>query len=88
MSNPGGNYSAAEHKLGPQILCENPNAHQRVFDLATKFMALTTAGDVPQLIKQAGMRFLQIGVGSEASCMVKPDVCWVANTRTIWTIWF
>lgn len=27
---------------------------------------------------------MKIGVGSEASCMVNPNVCWVANTRTIW----
>ena len=48
-------------------------------------MALAEACDVPTLIKQARLQYLRIGVGSEISCMVNPSVCWVANTRTIWT---
>lgn len=40
---------------------------------------------VPPLIRQAAINYLKIGVGSEASCMLNPRVCWVANTRTIWT---
>src|ERR1700690_3281483 len=38
----------------------------------------------PALIKAASVQFLQIGVGSEMSCMLNSKVCWVANTRTIW----
>jgi hypothetical protein len=85
VSNRAGNYSADDHKLGPQILKENRNAERQVGDLAVKFMALDTARAVPELIKKAGIHYLKIGVGSEASCMVNPRVCWVANTRTIWT---
>jgi hypothetical protein len=85
VSDPDGNYSAVEHGLGPYILGENMNAVNRVWDLAGKFRSLNTAHEVPMLIRQAGLQYLQIGVGSEASCMVNPLVCWVANARTIWT---
>lgn len=85
VSNSAGNYSAAEHGLGPKILADNINAEQRVAALGEKFIALRTAREVPRLIRGAQIRYLQIGVGSEASCMLNPEVCWVANTRTIWT---
>jgi len=84
ISDPAGNYSAEEHALGPKILAENANAEQRITDLAGKFIALKNARDVPRLIRAAQLHYLQIGVGSEASCMLNPQVCWVANTRTIW----
>src|SRR5262249_44942443 len=32
----------------------------------------------------ARLRYLGVAVGSEASCMVNPKVCWIANTRTVW----
>lgn len=85
ISDADGNYSSAEHGLGPKVLGMNLRAEQRVFDLAGEFMALTEARDVPALIKQARLQYLRIGVGSEISCMINPGVCWVANTRTIWT---
>jgi hypothetical protein len=85
ISDPAGNYSSDEHKLGPQILAGNRNAEKQVVELARKFIDLKTARDVPDLIRNAAIRYLKIGVGSEASCMVNPHVCWVANTRTIWT---
>lgn len=85
ISDPTGNYSADEHKLGPQILGGNRDARNQVIALARKFIDLTTARAVPELIRNAAIRYLKIGVGSEASCMVNPNVCWVANTRTIWT---
>jgi hypothetical protein len=85
VSNAAGNYSAEEHALGPKILAENVNAERRVGDLADKFIALKAAREVPRLIRSAQLRYLQIGVGSEASCMLNPEICWVANTRTIWT---
>jgi hypothetical protein len=82
-----GNYSAAEHHLGPKILYPdyNQNAKQRVFNLAGEFISLTDARCVPDLIARANLMYLKIGVGSEISCMMNPEVCWVANTRTIWT---
>lgn len=85
ISDEAGNYSAVEHGLGPKILATNLNAEKQVFDLAGKFLPLRTARSVPDLIRNANMKNLQIGVGSEISCMVNPTVCWVANTRTIWT---
>src|SRR3974377_258550 len=85
VSNPDGNYSASEHALGPRILLNNMNAERRVFELAGRFIALPRAVQVPLLIRQAQLQYLWIGVGSELSCMVNPAVCWVANTRTIWT---
>src|SRR5947208_2800297 len=65
--NAAGNYSADEHQLGPQVLSGNINSEKRVFDLGAKFLRLTTARTVPQLIRDAGLRYLQIGVGSEMS---------------------
>lgn len=81
------NYSAAEHHLGPKILHPeyNSNAEERVFELGKKFSTLDDARTVPDLIARARLSYLKIGVGSEISCMVNPTVCWVANTRTIWT---
>jgi hypothetical protein len=85
IENNNGNYSAAEHGIGPRVASENSNAYQRVFDLAAQLRAVTQGRDVPALVRAAGIRYLAVGVGSELSCMVNPDVCWVANTRTIWT---
>ena len=75
MSDLNGNYSAAEHGLGPSILSANINAVNRVWNLAIQFRSLKTPPDVPKLIRQAGLEYLQIGVGSEASCMLNPRVC-------------
>src|SRR5262245_49800455 len=69
ISDPDGNYSAAEHGLGPSILAQNTNAVNRVWDLAIQFRALKAPHEVPKLIRQAALEYLQIGVGSEASCM-------------------
>lgn len=85
MSNSAGNYSAAEHGLGPRVLSSNRNPLQRLAKLAGEFRALTNARDVPRLIRDADLSYLAIGVGSEASCLINPDTCWVANTRSIWT---
>lgn len=85
IEDPAGNYSSVEHSLGPKILGMNRNAEKQVYDLADKFFRLDNARSVPDAIKSAQIKYLQIGVGSEISCMVNPNVCWVANTRTIWT---
>lgn len=83
-SDPNGNYSAAEHGLGPKILAANANVQQRIYGLASQFLAAKRGLDIPPLIRSAGLTYLQIGVGSEMSCMMNPTVCWVANTRSIW----
>lgn len=85
ISDPTGNYSAAEHGLGPKVLAMNYNAEQRVFDMAGQFAPLRDAHLVPSIIRQANLQFLRIGVGSEISCLMNPEHCWVANVRTIWT---
>jgi hypothetical protein len=85
VSNASGNYSAAEHHLGPKILAENPDVHRRLHTLASELRKLTSARSVPSVIRAAGLSYLAIGVGSEASCLMNPRVCWVANTRSIWT---
>lgn len=85
ISDPVGNYSADEHTLGPKIVSLNLNAHRRVFDVAADFMALVKGRGVPEIIRELAMSHLKIGIGSEISCLVNPTVCWVANTRTIWT---
>lgn len=80
------NYSATVGKspLGPAILQDNLNACERIFGLAGKFIMLSSARSVPLLVRQAGIKYLSIAVGSEMSCMVNPGVCWVANRRTLW----
>ena len=85
ISDDQGNYSARDHGLGPLILSRNPDAERRLFDVAGKFHAVNNANDVPDIIRKAGLKFFQIGVGSEASCMLNPRICWIANTRSIWT---
>ncbi len=80
-----GNYSAAEHAIGPRVAAENPKHEERVFNLATELRAVTNGRTVPRTVRAAGLRYVAVGVGSELSCMVNPQVCWVANTRTIWT---
>jgi hypothetical protein len=61
----------------------NLDAEKRVAKLAEKFAALQKAHEVPRLIRDAQLQYLQIGVGSEASCMVNPKVCWVASTHNL-----
>lgn len=82
-----GNYSAAEHGLGPKILHAdfNRDAARRIFDLAGDLKSLSDGLKVPEIIANQPMKYLKIGIGSELSCMVNPEYCWVANTRTIWT---
>jgi hypothetical protein len=80
-----GNYSAAEHGIGPKILAGNSNVEQRLLAVVDQFLVQTDAHKIPPIIRSAGIRYFQIGVGSEASCMVNPQYCWVANSRTIWT---
>ncbi len=85
ISDPHGNYSAAEHHLGPKVLATNDNAEDRVYRMAEEFARLSSAHEVPAVIRRVNLKYLRIGVGSEISCLVNPERCWVANVRTIWT---
>src|SRR5437870_3503429 len=57
-----GNYSANEHGLGPQILIGNVNSEQRVCELAKQFLLAETPSDIPPLILNARLKYLQISV--------------------------
>jgi hypothetical protein len=83
ITNPAGNYSAAEHGLGPRILDEN--SHQDVFNLATEIEACPNTHHLPELIYRHKLPYLKISVGSEIAMMLKPNVHWVGNVRTIWS---
>jgi len=78
----GGNYSAAEHGLGPIILQQS--SPERVFQLAEKLYVCQDPAQVPDIIYKEYIPFLRISVGSEMAALLKPELFWVANTRTTW----
>jgi hypothetical protein len=78
------NYSASHHGLGPRIRANNDGVDRRVFQLGSELRQLTDGHQVPQIVRNAGLSSLGIGVGSEGSCLLNPAVCWVTNVRTIW----
>lgn len=82
ISNPTGNYSAAEHALGPKILSQrSPSA---VKNLAQTIVGCNTAKSMLDEIYKANIPWLKVGVGSEMAMLLKPREYWVANTRTVW----
>lgn len=83
ISDPAGNYSAAEHLLGPRILSESSEAD--VFQLATEIAACPNPHHLPDLIYRHSLPYLKVSVGSEIAMMLKPNVHWIGNVRTIWT---
>jgi hypothetical protein len=82
INNPAGNYSAAEHGLGPRILLEN--SEQDIFDLAIAIEECPNIQHLPQVIHQQDLQYLGISIGSEIAMMLNPDRYWVGNVRTIW----
>ncbi len=82
INDPSGNYSAAEHGLGPQILARS--TAEQVFELAKKLFRCASAESIPMVIYSANLPFLKIGVGSEMAAMLRPDAFWVTNVRTTW----
>lgn len=83
ITDPAGNYSAAEHGLGPRIL--ETSTTRTIWILAQSLRACTTATEVTNAIYQANIDYLKISVGSEMAMMLQPKTFWVGNTRTIWT---
>ena len=79
-----GNYSASEHVMGPRILAAT-GAEQDVFDLATAIEACVAVNRLPTVIYERNIANLKISVGSEMAMMLRPDVFWVGNKRTIWS---
>ena len=78
----GGNYSAAEHGLGPIILQQS--SPERVFQLAKKLYACQVPAQITDIIYTENIPFLKISVGSEMAALLKPELFWVASARTIW----
>ena len=79
-----GNYSASEHVMGPRILAV-AGAEQDVFDLATAIEACVAVNRLPTVIYERNITNLKISVGSEMAMMLRPDIFWVGNKRTIWS---
>ena len=86
IANPAGNYSAAEHRLGPKILSESSETD--VFDLAAAIDACPNTNHLPDLIYRHSLAYLKISIGSEIAMMLKPNSHWVGNVRTIWSSLF
>jgi hypothetical protein len=85
ITDPAGNYSAAEHVIGPKILAGSTFAERDVFDLATAIENCPNTNRLPTVIYEATIANLKISVGSEIAMMLKPDCHWVGNKRTIWS---
>jgi len=83
ISDPAGNYSSAEHVLGPRILSESSDAD--VFDLARAIEVCPSSHHLPDLVYRHSLPYLKISVGSEIAMMLKPSSHWVGNVRTIWS---
>ncbi|EPJ48704.1 MAG: hypothetical protein OFPII_05130 [Osedax symbiont Rs1] len=78
-----GNFSAAEHALGPKIL--EMNSYDSISKLAINLSEINIkAMHVADFIYQANLPYLKIGVGSEMACLLQPSRLWVGNVRTIW----
>lgn len=82
ITSPLGNYSAAEHGLGPKILSRSKP--ERVRDLAGQILAEDDPMSVPRLVYGADIWCLKISVGSELGAMLEPKRFWVTNIRTVW----
>ena len=82
ISENAGNYSAAEHVLGPRVL--QHSTPEQVFDLAARLFACNSPAEIPRTIYNAKLRYLKISVGSEMAAMLRPDIFWVTNVRTVW----
>lgn len=78
-----GNYSASDHSLGPRIL--ESTQPERIVKLAKSLLAETEPKKMIKTVYDAGIANLKVSVGSEMAMMLKPDIFWVANVRTVWT---
>ena len=83
IDDPYGNYSADEHKLGPQILARR--TYKAIFRLAQLLQVADTPESMLDEIYDANIPYLKVGIGSEIAMLLQPDIHWVANTRSIWT---
>lgn len=82
IDSPLGNYSAAEHALGPKVLSRARPA--RVLSLAQELISGGDPMSVPTVVRAADIWCLKISVGSEIAALLEPKRFWVTNTRTVW----
>lgn len=83
INDPFGNFSAAEHSLGPRIL--SGRSISSVFQLAIKLAEVQNESELRNLIYNENIPYLKISVGTEMAMLLQPAVHWVANTRSIWS---
>jgi hypothetical protein len=83
ISDPAGNYSAAEHGMGPVILAKA--SEQDIFDLATAIEACPNVNHLPRVIYDRAIHGIKISIGSEIAMMLQPKRYWVGNVRTVWS---
>jgi hypothetical protein len=84
ITNPRASYSASQHEVGRRILSANQKAENLVYEFGRQLMQVQSALKVPEMVRAARLRHLTLAVGSEASCLLNPQVCWTTNMRTIW----
>ncbi|MGI9250177.1 MAG: hypothetical protein ACR2PR_03140 [Pseudohongiellaceae bacterium] len=83
-TNRAGNYSASKRALSELIL-EQPGSYSSIVRLANEFNGgQLRVNDIPNTIRKADISYLDISVGSEIACLLRPDKFWVGNVRTIW----
>ena len=88
ITDPLGNYSADEHKLGEMIISpDRENKIDQVFDLAKDILDNETSPErlLKLIYKERVISHLKVGVGSEIGSLLKPQELWVCNVRTIWS---
>jgi hypothetical protein len=83
ISDSAGNYSAAEHGLGPLILSRS--SERDIYDLAVAIENCLNTNHLPTIIYSQSIYALKISIGSEMAMMLKPETYWVGNVRTIWS---
>ncbi|MGH8013623.1 MAG: hypothetical protein ACREQ4_14095 [Candidatus Binataceae bacterium] len=70
--------------MGPRILGENPDATERIINLAREFRELRSGEDVDEALDRAATANVGIAVGSEMTCLMNPTARWITNRRTVW----
>jgi hypothetical protein len=82
IDDPNANYSASEHGLGNRILSEvSPDT---VYGFTQDLIECDTPHSLLANIYNANIPYLKISVGTEMAMMMRPELFWVANTRSVW----
>jgi hypothetical protein len=83
ISDPIGDFSAAEHRMGPMILAGAGD--REILELGEAIDACSSVNHLPRPIYDRGIHGLKISIGSEIAMMPRPKRFWVGNVRTIWS---